>query len=199
MGINDKYKKSKYADLEHVKGKPFVIAIAPFEQNAFFIQNNQAINLVLYGQRIKTKINENKEIMAEFVNIDKIDKNQNTQLDVGLFTTDKYKEISAIIFSTTATFSKAIACSDANCVIQANTFHIEEGRISKEVHNEMYFESLLDGLQIHRNPFAEIPLDLKEFSNYEISSYLYNPKEKIVEINQNNNTLVSRISKWSIE
>ena len=122
MGINDKYKKSKYADLEHVKGKPFVIAIAPFEQNAFFIQNNQAINLVLYGQRIKTKINENKEIIAEFVNIDKIDKNQNTQLDVGLFTTDKYKEISAIIFST----------------------------------------PLLDGLQIHRNPFAEIPLDLKE-------------------------------------
>ena len=109
MGINDKYKKSKYADLEHVKGKPFVIAIAPFEQNAFFIQNNQAINLVLYGQRIKTKINENKEIIAEFVNIDKIDKNQNTQLDVGLFTTDKYKEISAIIFSTTATFSKAIS------------------------------------------------------------------------------------------
>ena len=89
--------------------------------------------------------------------------------------------------------------TDANCVIQANTFHIEEGRISKEVPNEMYFESLLDGLQIHRNPFAEIPLDLREFTNYEISSYLYNPKEKIVEINQNNNTLVSRISKWSIE
>lgn len=199
IGIGDKYKKSKYADLEHVKGKPFVIAIAPFEQKAFFIQNNQAINLVLYGQRIKTEINENEEIVAEFVNINEIQKNENTLLEIGLFTNDKYKEISAVIFSTTATFSKAVACSDANCVIKSNTFHIEEGRISKEVINEMYFESLLDGLQIHRNPFAEIPLDLKEFSNYEISSYSYNPKEKIVEINQNNNTLVSRISKWSIE
>ncbi len=199
--ISNKYKDyhNKYSKLDHVKRNPFIIAIAPFEQAYSSIQNNQAINLVLYGQRIKTKINENDELISEFINIDKIDKNENTQLDVGLFTTDKYKEISAIIFSTTATFSKAAACSDVNCVIQANTFHIEEGRISKEVHNEMYFESLLDGLQIHRNPFAEIPLDLKEFSNYEISSYLYNPKEKIVEINQNNNTLVSRISKWSIE
>lgn len=199
--ISNKYKdyQDKYSKLDHVKRNPFIIAIAPFEQACFFIQNNQAINLVLYGQRIKTKINENNELISEFVNIDKIDKNENTQLDVGLFTTDKYKEISAIIFSTTATFSKAAACSDVNCVIQANTFHIEEGRISKEVPNEMYFESLLDGLQIHRNPFAEIPLDLREFTNYEISSYLYNPKEKIVEINQNNNTLVSRISKWSIE
>ncbi|MFA9375012.1 MAG: hypothetical protein ACERKK_12740 [Poseidonibacter sp.] len=198
MGIGDKYKKSKYVDLEHVKGKPFVIALAPFEQNAFFIQNNQAINLVLYGQRVKTKINEDKEVTAKFINIDKIQKNEKTLLDVGLFTNDKYKEISAVIFSTTATFSKAVSCSDAECIIQANTFHIKEGRITNELPNEMYFESLLDGLQIHRNPFAAVPLDLTEFSNYEISSYTYNPLTETVIVNQNNNTLVSRISKWSL-
>lgn len=199
--ISNKYKHyhKNYSKLDHVKKNPFIIAIAPFEQAYFFIQNNQAINLVLYGQRIKTRTNEQEEIISEFVNIDKIDKNEKTQLDVGLFTTDKYKEISAIIFSTTATFSKAASCSDANCVIQANTFHMDKGRISKEVHNEMYFESLLDGLQIHRNPFAEIPLDLREFSNYEISSYTYDPEEQIVIVNQNNNTLVSRISKWPID
>ena len=73
---------------------------------------------------------------------------------------------------------------------------MEKGRISREIHNEMYFESLLDGLQIHRNPFAEIPLDLNEFSNYEISSYTYDPEAEIVIVNQNNNTLVSRTSKW---
>lgn len=199
MGIGDKYKKSKYSDLEHVKGKPFIIAIAPFEQSASFIQNNQAINLVLYGQRIKTKINESKEIIGEFINIDKIKKNEETLLDVGLFTNDKYKEISAVIFSTTATFSKAVSCSDADCIIQANTFHLEKGRITSELPNEMYFESLLDGLQVHRNPFAEIPLDLNEFSNYEISSYLYDPLTEIVNVNQNNNTLVSRITKWEME
>lgn len=196
--ISSKYKNyhEKYSRLNHVKGKPFIVAVAPFEQAGFFTQNNQAINLVLYGQKVTTKINEQEKIIVEFSNIDKIQKNENTQLEVGLFTNDKYKEISAVIFTTTATFSKAVSCSDANCVIQANTFHIDKGRISKEKYNEMYFESLLDGLQIHRNPFAEMPLDLNEFSNYEISSYTYDPKEKIVIVNQNNNTLVSRTSRW---
>ena len=41
-----------------------------------------------------------------------------------------------------------------------------------------------------------MPLDLDEFSNYEISSYTYNPKEKIVIVNQNNNTLISRALQW---
>lgn len=138
-------------------------------------------------------------MFAELSYVDKIKKNKDTQLEVGLFTTDKYKEISAIIFSTTGTFSKAVSCSDTDCIIQANTFHLEKGRISREIPNEMYFESLLDGLQIHRNPFAETPLDLKEFSNYEISSYTYNPEEKAIIVHQNNNTLVSRISTFLME
>lgn len=184
--LTSKYKhyKEKYSKLSHVQEKPFIIAIAPFEQSGFFTQNNQSINEVLYGQKIKVDI-EDDVIHAEFSNIDTIDKNEKTKLEVGLFTTDKYKEISAVIFSTTATFSKATSCSDAEC------------RISKEVFNEMYFESLLDGLQIHRNPFAEYPLDLREFSNYEISTYTYDPKEGMVIVNQNNNTLVSRISMFT--
>jgi hypothetical protein len=197
IGEGKKYEKSKYADLNHVKGKPFIIAVAPFDQNAFFIQNNQAINLLLYGQMIKTRINEKEEVTAEFIRTSHILKNGKIPVPIGLFTTDEYKEISAVIFSTTATFSKDGARSDANGVINANTFHIKKGRISKKIHNEMYFESLLDGLQIHRNPFAEIPLDLNEFSSYEISSYTYDPETEMVIANQNNNTLVSRTSQWS--
>lgn len=196
--ISNKYKKfmTQYSKADYVKNKPFIIAIAPYEQATAFTQNNQAINLVLYGQIIKTTIDMTGKVLAELFYVDKIQKNKDAQLEVGLFTTDKYKEISAIIFSTTGTFSKAVSCSDADCTIQVNTFHAEKGRISREFPNEMYFESLLDGLQIHRNPFAEVPLDLKEFSNYEISSYTYNPEEKVIMVHQNNNTLVSRISKF---
>ena len=49
--IDFKHKKflKSYGNMEHVKGNPFILAIAPFEQPAFSRQNNQAINRVLYG------------------------------------------------------------------------------------------------------------------------------------------------------
>ena len=51
---NDKYKKT-YSKLEYVKGKPFILAVAPFEQPYFWEQTSRAINHVLYGIHICSK------------------------------------------------------------------------------------------------------------------------------------------------
>src|ERR1019366_6308707 len=40
--------RDKYSQLEHVKKRPFIIAIAPFEQPLFFLQTDQAMRNVLY-------------------------------------------------------------------------------------------------------------------------------------------------------
>lgn len=40
-----------------------------------------------------------------------IKKNEDTEIPLGIFTNDSYKEISAIVFSTTGTFGKAIVQS----------------------------------------------------------------------------------------
>lgn len=45
---NDKFKKT-YSKLDYVKGKPFILAVAPFEQPYFWEQTNRSINHVLYG------------------------------------------------------------------------------------------------------------------------------------------------------
>ncbi|AZQ09685.1 hypothetical protein [Shewanella khirikhana] len=47
IGTNNK--KHPYYSLEHVKGNPFVIAVAPFDNHLSYSQNNMAINRVLYG------------------------------------------------------------------------------------------------------------------------------------------------------
>ncbi len=51
-GIFSKYKKYKdsYSQLEHVKNKPFVIALAPFEQPFFYYQYSRPIMALLYDR-----------------------------------------------------------------------------------------------------------------------------------------------------
>lgn len=95
--------KYSYSSLEHVKGNPFVLAIAPFDSKLSQSQNNTAMNRVLYGLEPPVNYSEPQAVVA-FV------KNKNGKnIDLGIFTNDSHKEISAVIFSTTGTFGKAVA------------------------------------------------------------------------------------------
>lgn len=92
-----------YSSLGHVKGNPFVLAIAPFDSKLSQSQNNAAMNRVLYGLEPPVSYSEPQ---AAVVSI----KNKNGKnIDLGIFTNDSHKEISAVIFSTTGTFGKAVA------------------------------------------------------------------------------------------
>lgn len=95
--------KQSYSSLEHVKGNPFVLAIAPFDSKLSQSQNNTAMNRVLYGLEPPISYTEPQTVVASV-------KNKNGKdIDLGIFTNDSYKEISAVIFSTTGTFGKAVA------------------------------------------------------------------------------------------
>jgi hypothetical protein len=193
--IKSKHKKylDDYSKLEHVQNNPFIIAIAPFDQKLTFNQNNIAINNILYGQMIKHNLFEkDKEPKCEIVYNSTIEKNEKTSLDIGIFKTDKYKEVSAIIFSTMATISKAITQSDLKCKVRLSRFHEEKGLLRDIIKNEECNESHLEGLQIYHNPFAINPLDEREFNKYEITHYWYDKDLHMVGTNQNNNTIISR-------
>lgn len=100
--IGDGKKKHPYSSLTHVQGNAFVLAVAPFDKNFTQAQNNTAINRVLYGLE-PPESSDSKQRTVEFI------PNKNGKnIDLGIFTNDSYKEISAVIFSTTGTFSKAI-------------------------------------------------------------------------------------------
>ncbi|MCX6073619.1 MAG: hypothetical protein NTY39_04790 [Campylobacterales bacterium] len=107
--IGSNGKKFPYSSLEHVDGNPFVIAIAPFDSHHSYTQNNTLINRVLFGIEPPT-INENKEPVSN--KISHIINNNGESIELGIFTNDSYKEISAVIFSTTGTFGKAVVQSN---------------------------------------------------------------------------------------
>lgn len=182
---HDKYLKM-YSKLEHVKGTPYIIAVAPFEQPFFFMQNNGAIIRVLYGQGVDNR-NGLKEISVPFVM-----KNGVVPLEMGLFTSDKFKEISAVIFSTTATIGKAITQSELARNIRVSRYHEEHGLISAVAPNNKHFETHLDGLQIHYNPYAETKLNPKLFDRYEVTHYFYDTVKKKVDNQQKSYTIISR-------
>lgn len=111
-------KKHPYATLAHVKNKPFVIAVAPFDSHFSFGQNNVAINRVLYGIE-PPKFNHLGNPVEK---IDHIINNNRSRIDLGIFTNDSYKEISAVIFSTTGTWGKAIIQSGIGCKVCARRY-----------------------------------------------------------------------------
>jgi len=188
--INSKHKKyfNTYSKFKHVEGNPFVVAVAPFEQNMFFIQNNEAINRVLYGQGID-KDNGFSEVEVPFAL-----KNETVSLDLGIFTNDKYKEISAIIFSTMGTLSKAITQTSMNRDIRSSRYHERKGLIVEVKENDKHFETHLDGLQIHHNPYAINKLPKGAFDRYEVTHYYYDIESKSVDNQQKSYTIISRNS-----
>ena len=117
-------KKFPYSELEHVKDKPFVIALAPFDNHLSHTQNNTLINQVLFGvlpPTIEQVYNTSSKKINYIIN------KNGKKIDLGIFTNDSYKEISAIIFSTTGTFGKAISQSKmSNTTIRSTRFRIED-------------------------------------------------------------------------
>jgi hypothetical protein len=113
IGVEDKKtkkpKKFPYSKLEHVNGNPFVVAIAPFDSHYAYTQNNTLINRVLFGIE-PPEIDENGQPI--FKEISHITGKDGKNIEIGIFTNDSYKEISAVIFSTTGTFGKAVVQSN---------------------------------------------------------------------------------------
>ncbi|HHR5883435.1 TPA: hypothetical protein ACS7XF_003428 [Providencia alcalifaciens] len=134
--IGSEKKKNPYSSLEHVKNRPFVIAIAPFDSKMSLTQNNTMINRVLFGIEVPDiddlSLSKQKTVSSIF-------KPNGMPIEVGIFTNDSYKEISAIIFSTTGTLGKAVVESGSAQLVRATRFKIMkvDEFISKEgIRNE---------------------------------------------------------------
>jgi hypothetical protein len=166
-----KYYKTKYSKLEHVKNKPFILAIAPFEQPDFNLQYNRPIMELLYDYYVdEDSYLQNPELYPEgppTKELGFVEKENGAEIPLGIFLDDQYSEISAVIFSCTATWGKLDAMVDnpkVYCSIQSiwatEPNGVPEARgASREKHQEV----LTDGLKIYHNPFAKHPLPAETF------------------------------------
>lgn len=180
-----KYKKyaSEYSALPHVSGKPFVIAIAPFDRPFFYMQCQRAIEALLYGYYVDEDafIKEgdfNKPLGG--APVEQVINHNGSPIQLGLFNDPCYKEVSAVVFSSTATWGKAIALSnDPNSGSIFTALKLSTNGVRPHIEKKkkaLYSEHLLDGLRVYHNPHAVVTLEPDVFRDKRVFQTYYDFK-----------------------
>jgi hypothetical protein len=182
--ISGKYDKlsNQYLQLAHVTGRPFVLAVAPFEQPFFYMQLNRAINRVLFGYDGESRNEETGKLESHWMK--EIKKPNGADIPLAYFTNPQMENLSAILFSNTATFAKVqalIGSSDFRRLFRALRFDANTRQLVQSVHEGAeYHETLLDGLSVYYNPFAKYPLPRALFGGSEVAHYSFDRQEGIM-------------------
>jgi len=114
-------KKHPYSSMSHVRGRPFVIAIAPFDSELSLTQNNELINMVLFG--LMPPMLEGPDLGKQG-RICSLLKASGAPVEMGIFTNDSCKEISAVFFSTVGTFGKAVVESKIDKLVRSTRYRL---------------------------------------------------------------------------
>ncbi len=166
----DKMKK-KYWEKEHVKGKPFVIAIADFHDTMSMTWTFNSLSDYLYGYKYEHSFDESGELIVKPIKIGDYTKPNGTKIPSGFFFQPNSENVSAIIFSSCGTLSKfnrmgkqAELGSDIPTLIRTGTFYNHTPNADKpnfvtyKVDKESK-ETWSEGTVVYHNPNAKIPLN----------------------------------------
>lgn len=166
---SEKYTTS-YSELPHVKDKPYVVAVAPFEQPYFQHQYDRAIRALLYDVYVdETAYYKNPKAHPSGppdVKLGSITKDNGSKIELGMFVKDKYSHISAVMFSCVGTWGKTIAMSNRRQLgliesVWGKGINGEPNRRTTPI--GVPSEIITDGLQIFHNPNAKFPLSREVF------------------------------------
>ena len=157
----------KYAHHNHVKARPFVLALAPFEQPGFNLQAYRAIEALLFDHYVdEAEYRANPE---RFPNgpvgksLGSVEKDNGSEIELGFFQSPRFSHISAVVFSHLATWGKVDAmCGNPEAII-SQFWATSEGMkpvVSRASENP---EKITDGLRVYHNPYATHPLPLDVF------------------------------------
>src|SRR5260221_2085643 len=122
-----KYEES-YAHMKHVQGLPFLLCLAPFDQPYFFFQRDHAIRRVLYGVDQPLWIagrTPGERLVLGQSRTPHETKATGNEVPFGIFLDPAYADISAVLFSTTATMCKlrAMASGQHPVVFSASRYN----------------------------------------------------------------------------
>jgi hypothetical protein len=156
--------RERYSKLPQSQNKPFVIAIASFDRPFSHMSAMRPVIAALYGlyhDEMQTIESGSNKIVS--YNVNSVVKNENANIELGYFCTPEYSDVSAVIFSSLATWGKVRALADnPEAMTIYRTYHPNPGHVHpiiKLAQKSEYSEHLLDGLCIFHNPFAVCPLD----------------------------------------
>lgn len=181
-------KRRKYSDsyqkLAHVTGKPFVIAVAPFEQPDFQHQYDRPIRALLYDEFIdETAYHKSPHSYPEgppSVQLKFVEKDNGSSLEMGIFAHEGWRDVSAVIFSCVATWGKAVAMSnEPQPGFVMASWGTNAGGLSERrmMPIGVPSETISDGLQVFHNPYARHPLPLDVFRRKGVVQHYFVPKK----------------------
>lgn len=167
--------RTSYSRMDHVAGKPFIICLAPFEQPFSYVFAERAVRRLLYAFDMPLYVDDEKTGRRVIVGgsaAERVWKSSGAEVEFGLFTNARAAEVSAVIYSTVATFGKvqALAPPERASVFTALRYNATGPRpFLITAPRQDYEEGVLDGLHVFLNPHATIPLDASTFEHADIA------------------------------
>lgn len=158
-----------YETLPHMRDAPFVIAIASFDRPLAHLAAARPIIAAMYGLYHDEALTPPDADKVVSYNVTTAQKSTGVDVPVGMFCEPTYPDVSAVIFSSVATWGKIRALADnPTARTLYRTFHPKLGQLMPEIRQAQksdYHEDLLDGLMILHNPFARRPIPKGVFSH----------------------------------
>jgi hypothetical protein len=156
--IDTKHKKysNLYASLDHVKNRPFVLAITAFDSPYARLACQRAIEAVLYGYYVDEErfLREGGSLQGQ--HLASVQKDNRSEVPLAVFGDEDFAWLSAVVFSSCASWGKVRALSaDPNPDILFEAARLNASGVTPHVvraGKSEYSESLLDGLRIYHNP-----------------------------------------------
>ncbi|MBX4960559.1 hypothetical protein [Rhizobium binae] len=147
----------RYTSLPHVQGKPYVIALQNFGTPDSFQLGDVAMQRLLYDL-------EERETFL---------KNDRVSLPLGIFNRPEFESVSAVMYSSVATYGKvrALGRSTAEFLFQAIRIRNNFELIQIAAGKPEYVESLRDGLRVFHNPNALAPLPFDMFEQPDVREF----------------------------
>lgn len=154
--------RNYYSALPHVAGAPFVIAIAAFDRPLAHFAVSRPVIAAVYGLYHDEAATPRDAERVTSYNVVTAAKSETVDIPMGLFCDESYSDVSAVIYSSLATWGKMRALADNSTALTVyRTFHPNDGSLFPEVRTTRkseYREDLMDGLWVLHNPFAKQPI-----------------------------------------
>ena len=186
-----KYRDS-YGSLAHVKGRPFVLAISPFEQPLFYHQYDRPIMALLYNYYVDEEAYfKNPKKYPDGppgISLDSVEKENGSEIMLGMFMDERAKEVSAVIFNPLATWGKVLNLTDKKG-FYSHSWITNKGLVMTQDEQEL----IEDGLFVFHNPFAEYPLPRDTFDRERVCQVFMEKDTLYLEKNFGEKHLFGRI------
>ena len=181
--ISSKLKKynESYSQLGDVRDKAFIIAVGSYGTQDFYQLGDVAAQRLIYDHARESSII----------------KRNGSELALGLFSKAEYANVSAIIFSSTATFGKvrAISGSTQPAFFQATRLKDLIHHIDASARAGEYRESLSDGLRVFHNKNANHPISADLFgTDSDIMQFLFDGEDEYVLGSPNGDLMARQVS-----